>query len=195
MAGHIDFGDFLGELNSLGITEAWKGAASVWTHNGNFRQYREQCLAGIEAGLEADSPHAVAVAQCVGNIFRDNTPPVVIPIELIQLCFVVFEHDKEDKHGRLSGFDEWLNATSQRDPGIALAATEIYLYYISRAEPYFHDYRNQLVQLVTRLFAEAEEREESDDGEMLKRVVSVQDLMLSLGVNSMDEWLKSAERP
>lgn len=47
---------------------------------------------------------------------------------------------------------------------------------------------------MTRLFAEAEEREESDHGAMLQRVVSVQDLLLSLGVNSISDWLKAAER-
>ena len=95
LTGHIDFADLLGELNTLDITEAWKGAASVWTHTGNIRRHREQCLAAIGVGLKADSPHAAAVARHVGNIFRDNNPPISIPIELIQPCFSVFEKDKE----------------------------------------------------------------------------------------------------
>lgn len=194
LTGHIDFANLLGELNTLDITEAWQGAAIVWTHTGNIGQHREQCLAGIEAGLKATSPHATAVARYIDNIFREKSPPISIPAELIQLCFSVFENDREDKDHRLFGIDEWLNATSQRDPEIALAATEIYLAYVSRAKPYFYDDENQLVQLLTRLFAEAEEREESDHGAMLKRVVSVQDLLLSLGGNSINDWLKAAER-
>jgi len=194
LTGHIDFANLLGELKTLDITEAWHGAASVWTHTGNIRQHREQCLAGIEAGLKAGSPHAAAVARHVDDIFRDNTPPILIPIELIQLCFSVFGSDSEDKHHRQFGFDEWLNAISQRDPELALAATEIYLAYVSRAKPFFYDHENRLVQLMTRLFAEAEEREESDHGMMLKRLVLVQDLLLSLGVNSINDWLKAAER-
>lgn len=194
LTGHIDFANLLGELKTLDITEAWHGAASVWTHTGNIRQHREQCLAGIEAGLKAGGPHAAAVARHVDDIFRDNTPPILIPIELIQLCFSVFESDSEGKHHRLFGFDEWLNAISQRDPELALAATEIYLAYVSRAKPIFYDHENRLVQLMTRLFAEAEEREGSDHGAMLKRVVAVQDLLLSLGINSINEWLKAAER-
>lgn len=194
LTGHIDFAGLLDELNALDITEAWQGAASVWTHPENIKQHREQCLAGIEAGLKADSSHAAAVARHVDNIFRDNTPPIPIPIELIRLCFSVFESDSENKHHRLFGFDEWLNGTSQRDPELALAATEIYLTYVSHAKPYFYDHENRLVQLMTRLFAEAEEREESDHGAILKRVVSMQDLLLSLGVSSINDWLKAAER-
>jgi hypothetical protein len=194
LAGHIDFANLLGELNTLDITEAWKGAASVWTHPENIKKHREQCLAGIEVGLKAGSPHATAVARHVGNIFRDNAPPISIPIELIRLCFSVLENDSENKHDRLFGFNGWLNATSQRDPELALAATEIYLTYVSRAKSYLYDHENRLVQLMTRLFAEAEEREESDHGVMLKRVVSAQDLLLSLGGNSINDWLKAAER-
>ncbi len=194
LTGHVDFGNFYSELNTLDITEAWKGAGSVWTNTGNIKQHREQCLSGIEAGLRAGSPNALAVAQHVDGIFRENAPPISIPAELIQLYFSVLENDREDKHHRLFGFDEWLNATSQHDPDIALTATEIYLAYISRIKPHFYDHGNHLVQLVTRLFAEAEEREESDNGAMLERVVAIQDSLLSLGGNSIGDWLKAAER-
>jgi hypothetical protein len=194
LTGQVDFANLLGELNALDITEAWQGATSVWTHPRNIKKHREQCLAGIEAGLKADSHHASAVARRVDNIFRDNTPPISIPIELIRLCFSVFANDSDNKRHRLFGFDEWLNATSQRDPELALSATENYLAYVSRAKPYFYDHENLLVQLMTRLFAEAEEREEADHGAMLSRVVLVQDLLLSLGVTSLGDWLKAAER-
>ena len=194
LAGHIDFANLLGELNTLDITEAWKGAASVWTHPENIKKHREQCLTGIEAGLKADGNHAAAVARRIDDVFQDDTLPVSIPIELIRLCFSVFENDSDNKHHRLFGFHKWLNGTSQRDPELALAATEIYIAYVKRAKPHFYDHENRLVQLMTRLFAEAEEREEADHGAMLTRVVLVQDLLLSLGVNSISDWLKAAER-
>lgn len=194
LAGRIDFDNFLGDLDALGVAEAWQGAASVWTNIGNIRQHREQCFAGIEAGLKSGMPSASAVVKNVNNIFRETTPPIAIPVQLVQLFFRVFESGPEDEHHRLFGFDEWLNAVSQRDPEGALTLAETYLVYVCKSKPYFYDHENQLVQLVTRLFAEAEELEESDNGTMLKRVIAVQDLLLSLGVNSMDEWLKAAER-
>lgn len=193
--GHINFTDLISELNSLDITEAWQGAASVWSHPDNIRQHREQCLAGIKMGLNADVCHAAVVARKFESIFRESTPSISIPIELIQSCFASIENIKNDKHHNLFGFVEWLNSVSQRDPELALTATEIFLAYIDRTKPYFFDYKNHLVQVVTRLFAEAEEREESDLGAMLMRVVALQDTLLSLGVNSMDDWLRAAERP
>ena len=192
--GHIDFNNLLSDLNTLDITGAWKGAADVWTHPENIKLHREQCLAGIKAGLKTDDIHAKAVAQYVEKIFQENAPPISIPAELIQLFFGVLENDSEDKSHIFFGFGEWLNATSQRDPEFALTVTENYLAYIGHAKPYFYDHDNQFVQLVTRLFAEAEEREESDQGRMLKRVVEVQDLLLALGATSVNDWLTAAER-
>lgn len=189
-----DFDKLLNNLNSLNVSEAWKGAVSVWSHTGNISQYREQCFLGMEAGLKAGTPHSTATVRFVDKIFKENTPPISIPLNLIQLYFNVLENNREDKHHRIFGLDGWLNATSLRDPELALATSEIYLSYVTRTRSNIYDHENQLVQLMTRLFAEAEELEESDNGAMLKRVVAIQDLLLSLGVSSINEWLKAAER-
>lgn len=195
LSRHIDIFILINDLRAMENTEAWRGAASVWTHPENVKQHREQCLMGIKAGLKAKGPHAEAAAQKMEHLFHDNNLMPSIPIDLIHLCFAVLESNSENKHDRLFGFDEWLNATSYHDPEYALAVAEIYLAYINRTKPYLYDHDNNLTQLMTRLFAEAEEREESDHGAMLQRVVSLQDMLLSLGVNGVNDWLKAAERP
>lgn len=192
---HTEFSAFLEDLNALDATDAWRGAATVWTHTENINQHRGQCLAGMEAGLNANTSHPSTVAQAMSSIFRCTTPPISIPTELIRRCLLVFESDNENKRGDLFGFNEWLNSTSHRNPEQALAATELYLAFASRTKFYLYDHENNLTQLLTRLFAEAEEREPSDQGEMLRHVVALQDLMMSLGVNGVNEWLGAAERP
>ncbi|MCE1182150.1 MAG: hypothetical protein LWW81_07570, partial [Rhodocyclales bacterium] len=197
MSGHIAFAEFLGDLIVLDHTAAWLGAATVWTNAENIQQHRKQCFAGMDAGLKAGGTHAMAVARQIDRIFRVEPPPFSVPIDLIRNCFSVFESDIENEKipHRLSGFHEWLNKIAQRDPEQALTATKIYLAYVSRCKPYLYDHKNSLTQLMTRLFGEAEEREESDGGEMLRSVVVIQDTLLSLGVNGVTDWLKAAERP
>lgn len=194
---HIDLAEFIEDLNALDDTEAWLGAATVWTHTGNIRQHREKCFAGLDAGLNAGGTHALAIAREIERIFGDQMPPIYVPIELIRSCFYIFENDgdSESKHHRLFGFYEWLNAIAQSDPEQALAAVKIYLAYVNSCKPYLYDHKDSLTQLMTRLFAEAEEREESDGGVMLRSVVEIQDTLLSLGVNGVTDWLKAAERP
>lgn len=197
MARHLDFTELLEDLKALNKTEAWQGAATVWTNFENLQQHREQCLSGLNAGLNSGAIHAEAVAEQMGHLFDDKSAGISVPIELIRRCFDVFksDSDKEKKHHRLFGFHEWLNAISLHDPEQALAATEIYLAYVGHCKPYLYDHKDNLTQLMTRLFAEAEEREESDCGAMLQRVVVVQDMLLSLGVNGVADWLEAAERP
>jgi hypothetical protein len=191
----VDFSDLLAELKTLETTEAWHGATSVWTHPNNMQQHREQCLAGLEAGLSAENQHANAVARKIGSLFREATPLVSVPTELVRRYFALLETETGKTQNDIFGFDAWLNATSHRDPDKALIATEVYLDYVRRVKPYVYDRENNLTKLLTRLFAQAEELEESDSGTMLLRVLAVQDTLLTLGVNGVNDWLKAAERP
>lgn len=195
LSNQVDFSRFLSELITRNASEAWHGAASVWTHIDNMQQHRGQCLAGIQAGLSAGTPSAVAVARKCRNLFRETTPLVLVPIELIQKCFTLLNTETETARSDIYGFDAWLNAASTRDPMLALEATEIYLCHVERLKTYLYDHESNFTQLLTRLFAQAEEQEESDKGAMLQRVVVLQDTLLTLGVSSVTDWLKFAERP
>ncbi len=194
LSNQVGFSAFLAELQTKNAAEAWCGAASVWTHADNMQQHREQCFAGLAAGLNAEN-HAVAVAREFRNIFRGTTPLIAVPVELIRRCVCLLETDTEPSRGDIFGFDAWLNAASLRDPIYALEATEIYLDFVRRTKPFVYDHENNLTQLLTRLFTQAEEQEESDSGVMLRRVVATQDALLALGVNGVDDWLNAAERP
>lgn len=194
LSKQIDFSTFLAELTSRGDTDAWRGAASVWTHPSNVQQHRGQCLAGLEISLSTESPHAAAVARKFRNLFRETTTLIAIPTPLLQLCFTLLETETESSRRDVYGFEEWLNASSSRDPVSALEAAEIYLNFVRNTKPYLYGHENNLTQLLTRLFAQAEEQEESDNGAMLRRVVVVQDVLLALGVNEVNDWLKAAER-
>jgi hypothetical protein len=195
MAQRIDFAEFQRNLQTLNSPEAWLGAANVWTHCENIQLNRKQCLTSIDSGLNASAHIAGIVAAQMDQIFREQTALISVPIELIRRCFSAFENDQNNKNNRLFRFHGWLSAISQLDSELALGATEIYLAYVKKSKPYLHDYENSLTQLMTRLFAEAEEREESDEGAMLQRVVAIQDALLSLGLNDVAIWLKAAERP
>jgi len=195
LSNHIDFAALLKNLSSFNISEAWAGASSVWAHPENIKQHRNQCLSGLKTGLNDNNKNAQAVAKKMEDLFHRNTLQTKVPIELIEGFFTILESDNDNTHSRLFGFGEWLNAISQNDPDLAIASTETYLSYIKNIKEDLYDHENNLTQLMTRLFSEAEEREESDQGDILQRVVAIQDELLVLGVNSLQDWLESAERP
>lgn len=194
LSGHIDLSCFLEELSALDNSEAWKGASDVWTNSENIKQHREKCLAGIEAGLNASQERSSIVANRLERIFHDNKPPVVVPLHFIKRCFEIFNNDDQNKHSRLFGFSEWLNAISHSNPALALDSATIYVEYIKNCNTHFYDYKDEMMHLMTHLFREAEEREESDQGEMLSRVVKLQDCLLAIGLNSVNDWFHAVER-
>jgi hypothetical protein len=194
LSGKLDFGELLHGLQTMDSTDAWRGAASVWSHPENHQRHATQCSAGLDAGMAADKPHAVAVARKFRALFRDTTPLTALPLPSLQMCFALLANDPEPGRRDTYGFDGWLNATSQTAPDEALIAAEMYVDFVRRTKPYLYDHKNNLTQLLTHLFAYAEEMEEADGGDMIQRVVKLQDGLLALGVNGMDEWLKAAER-
>lgn len=187
--------DLLEKLKSKNNPDAWKGAAQVWSHLENIQYNQKQCFFGLEQGLLANPPCAFVVADEISSLFRKNNTHILIPEELLQHCFEILEKDTENKNHALFSFCEWGNVISLQNPKYALTAIEYYLCFITKRNLRVHDYHNNCAQLMTRLFAEAEEQEEIDGGKMLQRVVALQDQLLANGVNGINEWLGAAERP
>lgn len=50
----IEFSVFVDDLRKLNSTEAWKGAATVWTHPDSLLRHSEQCIFGLMTGLDLD---------------------------------------------------------------------------------------------------------------------------------------------
>jgi tRNA uridine 5-carbamoylmethylation protein Kti12 len=195
LSEYLNLDGLLEKLQSLDVTQAWEGAANVFTHNENILCHRELCLKGIETGLQARTPHALVMTKQMENIFQKRKINVAIPVDLIRLLFDILGCDENDKQDRLYAFGEWLNWNIQRSIEETLTATELYVKYIKKTGVHFYDHEDNFIQLMNRLYAEAEEREESDNGTMLHRVVKIQDQLLSIGLNSINDWLKAAERP
>lgn len=190
----IDQAAFMHELEEHNSTEAWAGAAMVWTEPENMKQHRNFCLTGLEAGLNANALSARVIENQMATLCLNDSAFQSLPVELFAKCFDVFEQDTENQDLKFFEFGAWLNTFSHHDPNQTLFITERYLAYVAQTHRHLYDHNNHLAQLLTRLFDYAQELEESDDGATLRRVVSIQDQLIALGVSSISAWLKAAER-
>lgn len=191
----IDTSSLLKSLKALNAESAWCGAAGVWTHPSNVQQHREQCLAGLEAGIDPENQFALSVAREIGHFFDKSTTFFKIPMPILRRCFTLLADASDNSRFELHGIDAWLNAAVQQDPAYALELTEMYLALKRKTQADIYDYENNITQLLTRLFSQAEEQEESDNGAMLQRVVVLQDTLMAMGMRGIDDWLKANERP
>ena len=194
LSEHINLHQFISRLRSLGSIDAWKGATSVWSHSGNVAQYPEQCFSGICAGLEEVGDIASSVAGEMSSLFGKDQPLALIPPNIFDKYLSTIEQDQSDSHFPFHDIEDWLNATSQLRSDEALASAEKFAVFAQRSKCPLYVLKAPS-QLLTRLFREAEEREESDEGMMLRRVIALQDAFLAIGVNGLQEWLRDAERP
>jgi hypothetical protein len=195
MSGGVDFDELLKELKDMDTSEAWEGAIDVWTVPANIEACREKCLDGIINALKHSQTGAMQVVRHMNKLFREECVSTSLPIELISLYFKALAQEEDIKQHDLFGFDGWLKLTAQFDPDLATKATENYVDYLHKFKTrYVHDYDNNLSQLLKCLFGEAEEREEFDNGEMLNRVVALQDAFISFNLTGVINWLKAAER-
>lgn len=189
---HTRTSELLIDLTAIDEVAAWNGASAVWTNTENFKRHRSQCIAGLEYGLSVVG-HTGVVVQRMSQLFHRGVTGV--SSDLVRSYFAAREASSNSTNAQIYGLDDWLSATAQRDPGEALTIFELYLDYMQDKSAHMYDHGGNFTQLLTRLFAEAEEWEETDGGVMLQRVVSVQDKLLSLGVSGVSDWLAAAERP
>lgn len=195
LSGTKTWTDFITALKKLNSEKAWIGAASVWTHPENMHRYKEECLHAIEVGLSMEDNFAFIVAEKCQTIFSSIEPIHLLPLELFKRCLALYENDNNDRPYDFFSFGAWLNACANFEPSYSLEAARIYFEYVLKRNAYVFDHERNFTQLLTQLFSQAEEMEESDSGDMLKRVVELQDLMLLARITEIDDWLNQAERP
>lgn len=190
LSGHIAFDDFMTDLRDVDLDDAWSGAASIFDANLNDPKLRTPCVMGLLAALHGAKDKGRILNE-MHSIFS-NSEGYPIDLTLIRSYFSLTATEKA-KHSRDAyGAGEWLASVVATDPEHAVSAIEIMLDSSAQLDrgdgtPY--------AKLMTSLFREAEERELSDQGRFLSRVVTVQDSLLRLGMHSLDDWLKDAERP
>ena len=195
LSERVNLASLLKSLKDLNAESAWRGATSVWTHPSNVRQHPDQCFGGLETGIDTGNQFACSVARNVCRFFSETTSLVNISASILQPCFDLLADDADKSQVDLLGIDAWLNATALRDPAHALEVTEMYLALKRNTQSYLYDHGKNFTHPLTRLFAQAEEQEESDNGTMLQRVVAVQDTLMTLGMHGVEDWLKANERP
>jgi hypothetical protein len=190
----IELPVFISQLRALSSYDAWCGATSVWAANAGNLEHSAKCFEALMIGLSIDGITRLSVARGMNRMFRDNGRVTLVPTSVVDLYFSALEGEKSDERVNLYGFDDWLNLTCPLRPDETLESTERFAMFVERTKHRLYDH-GAVSKLMTSFFREAEEREESDAGIMLKRVIAIQDKFLAIGIHGLDEWLRDAERP
>ncbi|WP_430461740.1 NACHT domain-containing protein [Thalassolituus sp. LLYu03] len=198
LSGFIEVEEFIDELISLKSNSAWEGALDVLFHRENFNAHPVICLKGIIAAFAQNDDIKILACDDFSGLLGDKEPAINFSESIFNIFIDSLELRQNRDNNERDNFqdiNEWLNIIAHSDPVKALNCAEKYIPNLQKWKPQLYDHNNNLVQLMNQLFAYAEELEESDDGDMLNRVVTLQDALLSVEGSKIHEWLKAAERP
>lgn len=192
LSGHVAEIELKNQLSRIENEGAWIGAARVFATNAGLSEYRLFCCNMLEWILQnAPSSHGI-VQEIDIQLFSSESTIREIPEALLRSMFNFLSRADPSVSITLTSFLSWLARNAVEAPDATLIAIESMLELTTWSEEGILFFEPSTLGA---LFAEAEEREESDHGNFLQRVVSVQDAMLRRGGNSLYGWLKDAERP
>ena len=134
------------------------------------------------------------MAKATAKIFRNLESIVSIPLNIVNFFFDVLEKSKDKNQFGLYDFDGWLANLAKNYPQDALILALRFIRFVQKTNFHFYNHNNAIFQLLNRLFREAEEIEEIDNGTMLQQVIALQDACLAINVSGFDSWLRDAER-
>jgi len=191
LSGKIEKEDFLAQLRQVKEEVAWSTVAQVFAFNIHTDECYDSCLWGLEAVLS----HAVKNKEILNSVahafFDKDEKYVTLPFHFLKLFVGYISEVGKDQHIGLFHLPDWLLAEAELDYENALLAIELLMDVFKNEDLRIND---KLINLLTILFREAEEMEDTDRGALLDRVLNVQDAFLAHGVYAMDKWLHEAER-
>ena len=194
LGGQIARDELLEKLIAGANPDAWDGAVMVWVANADNHEFAAECL----SCLQEAAGHAVArqaLLRQLGRLFRSNKPIVKVPLDLFRAVYMGSGDGGLVVRNLPPLLGDWLCRFVEIEPDEALEIAEIAANFSkTRGSSSFNDH-SQLGTLLTSLFREAEERERSDNGAMLARVISLQDVFLSMSPSDLSDWLHASERP
>lgn len=193
LSGHIPRQDMLDKLLGATDSSAWKGAVQVFASNAGLEEHRTICLEMLLWALEHTSEPGVVTEEIHHGLFTLNPPIGGLSAEFLGRFFSARNRANSEPYRSLFSFLEWLSKRAPNSPDEALEAMEIML--AVEHNPSTDLWHLTDASILSSLLQEAEEREQSDGGAFLNRVIAVQDALLKTGVHGFDQWLKDAERP
>lgn len=186
LSDHITQEKLFDQLITACNKDAWLGATQVFSSNIQISECYLKCLNGL-SDILISAPTTSEIILEAGKIFNADST-FNLPIQLVQTYF--------EKLAQVDGrhdpyhFIEWNLALSINNPSAGLEASEALCTFLEKRHCQLW-HTETVAMLLTTLFREGED---SNDLDLIKRVVSVQEVLFKYSSYGLEEWLKLAEK-
>ena len=182
LSGNILLDWLFQKLEQFSSIKPWQGATQVFTANLDSRNARALCHQGLLAVL-CHGPRTKDIIDTVERVFLDEANHPYIDLELAGAYLEALADT--DGHCDLREFLKWLVYVAQDTPLAALEAAEAMLTVLDRRSELCNIWSKEF--LLPALTAILREADQSDDGALIHRAITLQDRLLLKNVYGMGE--------
>lgn len=185
LEGLITEDELVERLEEHDLEGMWKGAATVYAANLGNQTVGGASRSGLLRLLHR-SPIPPGVLSSINQRLREEQVSADVGREVAE-AFIAAIPDGTKYH-ELNGFIKWLSMAVGRDPIVWLEAME---QFAERLEAIGGNagsiYGKHVLKALLEILREADE---SDEPELIRRAIALQDRFLRLGIHGMDEMLE-----
>ena len=186
LAGHISQEELFNALTTANDS-AWKGAAKVFTANLNRREHTTICHSGLRTILQHENLSGEVIGE-IESCFIKEANRGFIRHELVIAFLKALSVSKAKTS--IHNFLEWLSHEARRDPLFTLDVAEM---LVEKLETKMRSYQIWHTQpLLTALNEILREADETDNPELIKRAINLQDRFLRLDIYGIEELFNKA---
>lgn len=186
LAGNISQ-EVIFEVLTTANNDAWKGVTQVFVANLDRREHTTTCHSGLITILSHENLSAEVISE-IESCFGKEANRGLIQHELA-LAFLNSLSVSKAKH-EIHNFLEWLSYEARRIPLFTLDVAEM---LAEKLETQMQSYQIwDTKPLITALNEILREADETDDSELIKRAINLQDRFLRLDIYGIEELFTKA---
>jgi hypothetical protein len=187
LSGHITEDDLFQRLESMNLNEAWLGASQVFTANLDQHLHDNLCVNGLQRIL-GEQNLSQGVYKSIEHAFDPKHHGRHLGAELA--VSLIDRIAPDDQHFDLHIVLDWIADLAGKDPVGALGICERLVERLSMlTTPYRIWHTEPLIAALSNILREADE---TDNPDLIKRAVRLQDQFLQMDIPGMDDYFKQA---
>lgn len=189
LSEHIEQDDLFRRLESTNLASAWVGASQVFAANLDHHLHNDLCINGLRRIL----PRENLDEQVYRTIEHSFTPKEHGRLLDRGFAFTFIDTIRVgDQNLGLHDFLNWIGDLAGRNPVTALDTCEHLAIRLSELDtPHGIWHTEPLIAALSSILREADE---TDDDELIRRAVRLQDQFLRLDIPGMDDYFKRASQ-
>jgi hypothetical protein len=189
LSGHITEDDLFQRMESMNLNEAWLGASQVFAANLDQHLHDNLCVNGLQRILRVKNL-SQGVYRSIEHAFDPKHHGRHLGVD-IAINFI----DRiapDDQHFDLHIILDWIADLAGKNPLAALDICERLVERLSMLKtPYRIWHTEPLIAALSNILREADE---TDNPDLIKRAVRLQDQFLQMDIPGMDDYFKQASQ-